>query len=131
MTKSKSENKHEGSLKYKKLTNEAAEFHIKRVSREQKIEAKLEAPRLPAGTDEYEQLVAENASLNAKRLIEEAAFILAEQRGFAPGNELADWLKAEAEVEKTLRKTVAVERRDTAEDRRHHDTGEPRVKLRE
>jgi hypothetical protein len=129
MTKSKSENKHEGSVKYKKLTNEAAEFHTRRINREERIEAKLESPIQPAGTDEYEQLVAENASLNAKPLIEEAAFLLAEQRGFAPGNELSDWLKAEAEVEKTLRKTVVIERRDTTEDRRHHDSGEPRVKL--
>lgn len=32
------------------------------------------------------------------RLIAEAAYFLAEQRGFAPGHALADWLEAEREV---------------------------------
>jgi len=32
------------------------------------------------------------------RLISEAAYFLAERRGFAPGNEWADWLEAEREV---------------------------------
>jgi Protein of unknown function (DUF2934) len=32
--------------------------------------------------------------------IEEAAWFLAEKRGFAPGLALDDWLRAEAEIEK-------------------------------
>ena len=32
------------------------------------------------------------------RRIAEAAYFIAERRGFAPGNELADWLQAEAEL---------------------------------
>ena len=123
MSKSKSENKHEGSVKYRKLTDEVADFHTRRVSREQKIEAMQGSSSQPAGTDEYEQLVAENASFNTKPMIEEAAFFLAEQRGFAPGKELTDWLRAEAEVEEVLRKTVVIERRIAAtEDRRQHES---------
>ena len=121
MTKSKAESKNEGSVKYKKLKNEAADFHTRRVNRELKIEAMQESSSQPAGTDEYEQLVAEKASFNTRPMIEAAAFILAEQRGFAPGNELSDWLKAETEVENVLRKSVLIELRDTAtEDRRRH-----------
>jgi len=36
-------------------------------------------------------------------LIAEAAYLRAEQRGFAPGLETEDWLAAEAEVEALLR----------------------------
>lgn len=32
------------------------------------------------------------------RWISEAAYFIAERRGFAPGQELSDWLKAEKEV---------------------------------
>ena len=37
-----------------------------------------------------------------RRLIAEAAYLIAEKRGFAPGNELDDWLQAEAEVDARL-----------------------------
>lgn len=33
------------------------------------------------------------------RLIAEAAYFHAEQRGFAPGSELEDWLRAEIEID--------------------------------
>jgi hypothetical protein len=33
-----------------------------------------------------------------RRLIEEAAYYRAKQRGFAPGHEVDDWVQAEAEV---------------------------------
>jgi hypothetical protein len=35
-------------------------------------------------------------------LIERAAYLIAESRGFAPGEELNDWLAAEAEVDRQL-----------------------------
>ncbi|HET7811305.1 MAG TPA: DUF2934 domain-containing protein [Steroidobacteraceae bacterium] len=35
-------------------------------------------------------------------LIARAAYFRAQERGFAPGNELADWLAAEAEVDAEL-----------------------------
>jgi len=120
--RSKSSNHHEGHLEYKKVSAEAVDFHAKRMNRELKIEAQKESSSKPEGNDEYEQLVAEDASFNTKPMIEEAAFLLAEQRGFTPGNEVSDWLQAETEVENLLRKSVLIERRlATTEDRRHHD----------
>ena len=112
-------NKPESHLEYRKTSTEALDFHAKRLRREQKIETSKDSSNQPAGNDEYEQLVAEDACFNAKPMIEEAAFFLAEQRGFAPGNELLDWFRAEYAVETLLRKTVVIERRTgTGEDRR-------------
>ncbi len=34
-----------------------------------------------------------------EQLVAEAAYFRAQQRGFAPGNELSDWLQAEADIE--------------------------------
>ncbi|MCS6970578.1 MAG: DUF2934 domain-containing protein [Planctomycetes bacterium] len=39
-----------------------------------------------------------------QRMIAEAAYFLAERRGFAPGHELADWLAAERTVDERLRR---------------------------
>jgi hypothetical protein len=42
-------------------------------------------------------------SADARRaMIEQAAYLRAERRGFAPGNEVEDWLAAEAEVDALL-----------------------------
>jgi hypothetical protein len=38
-----------------------------------------------------------------EQMIAEAAYFRAEQRGFAPGNEMSDWFQAEADVEGLLR----------------------------
>jgi Protein of unknown function (DUF2934) len=38
-----------------------------------------------------------------RQMIAEAAYYRAEQRGFAPGGELQDWLEAEAQMEAWLR----------------------------
>ena len=38
-----------------------------------------------------------------RALIAEAAYLRAERRGFAPGNETEDWLAAEAEVDALLK----------------------------
>jgi hypothetical protein len=35
-------------------------------------------------------------------MIAEAAYYRAEQRGFSPGHEMADWLLAESDVERAL-----------------------------
>lgn len=45
--------------------------------------------------------VAEVAGAGCPRaqMIAEAAYFHAERRGFAPGNEMSDWLQAEADVE--------------------------------
>lgn len=37
-----------------------------------------------------------------EQMIAEAAYFRAEQRGFAPGNEMSDWLQAEVDVESIL-----------------------------
>jgi DUF2934 family protein len=37
-----------------------------------------------------------------QRMIEEAAYYRAQQRGFAPGNEMEDWVAAETEVDARL-----------------------------
>lgn len=39
-----------------------------------------------------------------EQMIAVAAYFRAQQRGFTPDNELADWLQAEAEVEEQLRR---------------------------
>jgi len=36
-------------------------------------------------------------------MIAQAAYLRAERRGFAPGNELEDWMAAEAEVDALLK----------------------------
>jgi hypothetical protein len=36
------------------------------------------------------------------QLISEAAYFIAERRGFAPGSELEDWIQAEAEIARRL-----------------------------
>lgn len=38
-----------------------------------------------------------------EQMIAEAAYFHAERRGFAPGNEMSDWLQAEADVEAIYR----------------------------
>lgn len=42
-----------------------------------------------------------------RAMIELAAYLRAEQRGFAPGRELDDWLAAEAEVDRQLLEAAA------------------------
>ena len=46
--------------------------------------------------------VSEAASIPREQLISEAAYYKAEQRGFQPGNEMADWFEAEADVDRML-----------------------------
>lgn len=55
------------------------------------------APRqtYPAG----ESAVAGGDACPREQMIAEAAYYHAERRGFAPGNEMSDWLQAEADVE--------------------------------
>lgn len=108
--KSKTDSKRESHFGHDPRENaEVAEFHTKRMFREEKIEAKKESRIRPQGNDEYEQLIAEEACFNAKPMIEEAAFYIAELRGFAPGHEMADWLQAEASMERLLRNASADE----------------------
>lgn len=52
-----------------------------------------EAPQRAPGQDEFTETVAK------------AAYFIAEQRGFAPGFEMQDWLSAEAELRAQLDRT--------------------------
>jgi hypothetical protein len=45
-----------------------------------------------------------------RAMIAEAAYLLAERRGFLPGHELQDWLAAEAEIDLQLAERTAAER---------------------
>ena len=54
------------------------------------------APRKPAGRDASAR--AQVSPDEIKRLIAEAAYYRAKERGFKPGQELEDWVQAEAEV---------------------------------
>lgn len=59
--------------------------------------AKAAAPAASAAT---RVTVSEEAR---RAMIAEAAYLRAERRGFAPGNEEEDWLAAEEEVDRLLR----------------------------
>ena len=105
---SKSEGKHE-----QHGVAEAGDFNAQQMQQKLKIKAKRESENRPEGNYEYEQMIAEDASFDTKHMIEEAAFYIAEGRGFAPGKELSDWLRAEIDIQTCLQKTL-VERRKTA-----------------
>ena len=49
-----------------------------------------------------DSLVRESIALSRERRVEQAAYRLAEQRGFEPGHELEDWLQAEKEIDTEL-----------------------------
>jgi hypothetical protein len=63
-----------------------------------------------ASSPEMQPVLITNSALHATThvaedrdtLIAKAAYLRAEQRGFAPDHELDDWLEAEAEVDKEL-----------------------------
>lgn len=46
--------------------------------------------------------VSDAAAIPREQLISEAAYYKAEQRGFQPGNEMADWFEAESDVDRML-----------------------------
>jgi hypothetical protein len=57
--------------------------------------------RQVCGSGELNSASAADA-ISREQLIAEAAYFRAEQRGFVPGNEMSDWLDAEADVERML-----------------------------
>jgi DUF2934 family protein len=61
-------------------------------------ESVVEAP--PVEAREFSQAPATTAPLPEEldRMIAEAAYYIAERRGFEPGHETDDWLQAEAQV---------------------------------
>lgn len=104
-SRNRSANTHDSRSEHRHGARDVADFHHERLRQEQVIADKKASPVTPEGTYEYEQLVAEDAGLNAKPMIEIAAYYLAQRRDFAPGNELSDWFTAEAEIERQLRGT--------------------------
>lgn len=104
-----SAHKHEAHHEHRHGSREAGEFHDERLRQEKAIEIKTESSTRPTGNYEYEQLIAENAGLNAKPMIEVAAYYIAQRRDFSPGHELSDWLLAEAEIEACLRGSRSLE----------------------
>lgn len=73
---------------------------------EMKMTARNEPTRKSKGNGSSRQArgSVEPDSCNCPReqMIAEAAYYRAEQRDFAPGNEMSDWLQAEADVESVL-----------------------------
>jgi hypothetical protein len=58
--------------------------------------------KIPAHSAATNSALAGVSSEERHQLISQAAYFRAEQRSFAPGNELEDWLTAEAEIEMRL-----------------------------
>lgn len=50
--------------------------------------------------------LSETFAIDRHRMIAEAAYSLAEQRGFQPGQEIPDWLAAEKEIDALLGKAA-------------------------
>jgi hypothetical protein len=66
--------------------------------------AEKAAPRRRAAAQTPAAAAHVTVSEEARRaMIEQAAYLRAERRGFAPGGEAEDWLAAEAEVDALLR----------------------------
>jgi len=82
------------------------DFNANRVSNKQKIKARRDSGNRPQGNYEYEQMIAEDVGFGVHHMIEEAAFFIAMRRGFAPGNELGDWLQAEMDIDSLLHGTT-------------------------
>ena len=65
--------------------------------------ADVSKPALPATGPEPAILPASATIMEVRQaMIREAAYLLAAQRGFAPGHELEDWLAAEIAVDRGL-----------------------------
>jgi len=64
--------------------------------------AAAKGQRVPAGS---ERRAADGPASNEERwrMIAEAAYYRAQARGFAPGQEIEDWLQAEAEIDRMRR----------------------------
>ena len=71
----------------------------------------LTAPPIASAFDQIEPAemppqLDESARAELDRMITEAAYYIAEQRGFEPGHELDDWLAAEAQIHDQLASQV-------------------------
>jgi hypothetical protein len=69
----------------------------------------MSAQNISIGEPSYQPSAANGSSGNSEitseeyyKLVAEAAYYIAEQRGFAAGHDVEDWLQAEAEVNESL-----------------------------
>lgn len=60
------------------------------------------AAKVSDGESGAADLASGNGGIPREQWIAEAAYFRAEQRGFSPGNEMSDWLDAEADVIRML-----------------------------
>lgn len=67
-----------------------------------KVEGRAPKQKESVARREQVKSVTRASMLPRHQLIAEAAYFLAEQRGFAPGSELDDWLRAESAVDEWL-----------------------------
>lgn len=86
--------------------DDADDFNANRMSNRLKIKTRRESGNRPAGNYEYEQMIAEDSGFGVHHMVEEAAYFIAMRRGFAPGNELGDWLQAETDIDSLLHGTA-------------------------
>lgn len=63
-----------------------------------------EAPAKPAAAKPAVAAVAKVSPAERNKMIAEAAYYLAQKRGFSGGNELADWAAAEKQVDALIAK---------------------------
>lgn len=106
MTKSKKSPLHStrtfasGAQTTARATREATQAEaIVKAARRQRIRTHLEARRTPGARPDGETALSAD---ERRAMIEQAAYFRAEQRGFAPGHELEDWVAAELEVDQFL-----------------------------
>lgn len=67
-------------------------------STEVAVRPKDQLPTLPQAAAVKLASTSGSEACPREKMIAEAAYFRAEKRGFAPGNELADWFQAEAEI---------------------------------
>ena len=86
----------------------AAKKEPERRSAERRTAPKAAAPKSTAKPTSFGVGPANNSARadvspdELRKLISEAAYFRAKQRGFAPGHEVEDWIQAEAEVMRRL-----------------------------
>ena len=66
---------------------------------------KAKASPLQASEASQAEQAADTGACSREQMVAVAAYFRAERRGFAPDNEISDWLEAEADVEDLLRRT--------------------------
>jgi hypothetical protein len=94
----------------KRPATRAATTAVQKTPRKRASSAKRGRERNPAAAGTDPNPVSRESSppaISAEeryKLIAHHAYLRAERRGFAPGNEVDDWLQAESEVEQLLRR---------------------------